>query len=360
MPAGASVALASVDLYAFWWLPLKDMLAPPGARIEIAPLMSWTRPSEPRGRVSAAAALRQTLLWASRRPHIKTGITKAPLTRTLVKRFVAGEAIDDAVRVARVLNASGRYVSLDYLGEDTRDRDGATAAVATYKALVNRLGSEGLAGRTEVSVKLSAVGQALDEGLAVDNAHAICTAAHSAGTTVTIDMEDHTTTEATLRAVTQLRRDFPDTAAVIQASLRRSERDCSDLAVAGSRVRLCKGAYQEPGDVAWQSRRDVSASFLRCLRTLVGGGAYAMVATHDPTLIAAAERLFNEPAAHGGHEFQMLYGIRPDEQARLADAGETVRVYTPFGDQWYSYLMRRMAERPANLALVLRALITRK
>jgi proline dehydrogenase len=308
---------------------------------------------------SAAAALRHTLLWASGRDLIKRTITVAPVTRTLVKRFVAGETVADAVRVTRELVSTGLLVSLDHLGEDTRDGAGAAHAVATYRDLIAQLGAQQLAASAEVSVKLSAVGQALDEKLALDNARAICAAAHAAGTTVTIDMEDHTTTDATLRAVTELRADYPSTGAVIQASLRRSEQDCRDLASPGSRVRLCKGAYQEPPHVAWQQRDEVNSAFLRCLRILLSGDAYAMVATHDPKLIGASTRMFRELAPQSDHEYQMLYGIRPDEQMRLGESGEKVRVYTPFGDQWYPYLMRRMAERPANLALVLRALVSR-
>ena len=322
--------------------------------------MAWSRAAGPsHSPVSAAAALRHTLLWASRRDLIKKTIVAAPLTRTLVKRFVAGETLDDAVRVTGELVSAGLLVSLDHLGEDTRDRAGAANAVATYRELTARLGAEQLAARAEVSVKLSAVGQALDERLAVDNARAICVAARSAGTTVTIDMEDHTTTDATLRAVAELRAEFPETGAVIQASLRRSEQDCRELAYPGSRVRLCKGAYQEPPHAAWQQRDEVNSAFLRCARILLSGGAHAMVATHDPKLIDASARMFRQLAPQSDHEFQMLYGIRPDEQTRLSKAGEKVRVYTPFGDQWYPYLMRRMAERPANLALVLRSLVSR-
>jgi proline dehydrogenase len=313
-----------------------------------------------RATYSAAAALRHTLLWASGRDLIKKTVTKAPITRTLVKRFVAGETVADAVRVTRELVSAGLLVSLDHLGEDTRDRAGAASTVATYRELIARLGAEQLATCAEVSVKLSAVGQALDERMAIDNARSICAAAQAPGTTVTIDMEDHTTTDTTLRAVTELRADYPSTGAVIQASLRRSEQDCRDLAYPGSRVRLCKGAYQEPPHVAWQQRDEVNSAFLRCLRILLTGGAYAMVATHDPKLIGASARMFRELAPQSGHEFQMLYGIRPDEQMRMSKAGEKVRVYTPFGDQWYSYLMRRMAERPANLALVLRAVVSRR
>jgi proline dehydrogenase len=305
-------------------------------------------------------ALRHVLLWASRRRWIQRAVTAAPVTRGVVQRFVAGESIDDAVRVARELTAQGMSVSLDHLGEDTRDAPTARAAVDAYRSLAQRLAAEGLATTAEMSVKLSAVGQALDEAMALDNARLICDAARSAGTTVTIDMEDHTTTDSTLRLVGRLREDFPTTGAVLQASLRRSEDDCRVLGVPGSRVRLCKGAYQEPPSLAWQRRDDIRAAYVRCVRFLIAGGALPMAATHDPKLIEATGRLV---AAMRGpefaHEYQLLYGVRPDEQRRLVTAGETVRVYVPFGVQWYGYLMRRMAERPANTALFLRALMSR-
>jgi proline dehydrogenase len=273
---------------------------------------------------------------------------------------VAGEGIEDAVRVARGLDAEGMAVSLDHLGEDTRDAPTARAAVDAYRALAERLAAEGLATTSEMSLKLSAVGQALDEAMALDNARLICDAARSAGASVTIDMEDHTTTDSTLRLVARLREEFPTTGAVLQASLRRSEDDCRLLGVPGFRVRLCKGAYQEPPALAWQRRGDIRAAYVRCLRVLIAGGALPMAATHDPKLIEATGRLLAAMRGPGfAHEYQLLYGIRPDEQRRLVAAGETVRIYVPFGVQWYGYLMRRMAERPANTALFLRALMSR-
>jgi proline dehydrogenase len=317
--------------------------------------------SETRGfGASPSAVLRQALLWASRRRQIKRAITAAPVTRGVVRRFVAGERIEDAVRVTRELVAGGVLVSLDHLGEDTRDASTARAAVDAYRSLAARLAAEGLAARAEMSVKLSAVGQALDEHMALDNARLICDAARSAGTAVTIDMEDHTTTDSTLGVIARLREDFPTTGAVLQASLRRSEDDCRALGIHGSRVRLCKGAYQEPPSVAWQRSEDIRAAYLRCLGILIVGGALPMAATHDPRLIDATGRLVMALRGPGfAHEYQMLYGIRPDEQRRLARSGEAVRVYVPFGVQWYGYLMRRMAERPANTALFLRALTSR-
>ncbi len=318
------------------------------------------QPSSSTAGASPSAALRHVLLWASRRRQIKRVVTSAPVTRDVVRRFVAGETIEDALAVTRALITQGLEVSLDHLGEDTRDTVTARAAVDAYCSLAGRLAEQGLAGRAEMSVKLSAVGQALDESLALDNARVICAAAQAAGSSVTIDMEDHTTTDSTLRVVGMLRRDFPSTGAVLQASLHRTEGDCRVLGVPGSRVRLCKGAYQEPAALAWQRPDDVRAAYLRCLSTMIAGGALPMAATHDPKLVDATGRLVRDIGGPGfKHEYQMLFGIRPDEQRRLVAAGATVRVYVPFGVQWYGYLMRRMAERPANTALFLRALMSR-
>ena len=321
---------------------------------------AWgSQPSSTAG-VSPSAALRHVLIWASRRRQFKRAVTSAPVTRDVVRRFVAGETIEEALVVTRTLNSEGLQVSLDHLGEDTLDTATARAAVDAYCLLAARLADEGLAATAEMSVKLSAVGQALDESLALDNARLICDAARAAGSSVTIDMEDHTTTDSTLRVVGLLRQDFPSTGAVLQASLHRTEDDCRALGVPGSRVRLCKGAYQEPSSLAWQRPDDIRGAYVRCLATLIAGNALPMAATHDPKLVQATGRLVSDiggPAFQ--HEYQMLFGIRPDEQRRLAAAGETVRVYVPFGVQWYGYLMRRMAERPANTALFLRALMSR-
>jgi proline dehydrogenase len=174
-------------------------------------------------------------------------------------------------------------------------------------------------------------------------------------------MEDHTTTDATLAAVVALRADFPDVGAVLQASLRRTEADCRDLATAGSRVRLCKGAYREPASVAFQDSADVDLSYVRCLRLLLRGGGYPMVATHDPRLVAiAAAMAVQAGRVRGEYEYQMLFGVRPEEQRRLAARGEKIRVYLPYGTQWYPYLMRRLAERPANVAFFVRALSSKR
>ena len=307
--------------------------------------------------------MRSLILAASRNSTVEHLVETAPLTRNVVHRFVPGPAEQDAVDATRKLVADGLLVSLDHLGEDTADQGQATAAASAYLSVLERLAAEGLTPEAEVSLKLSAVGQALPgdgEKIALEHAHQVCAAAERAGTTVTLDMEDHTTTDSTLRILAQLRRDFPSTGAVLQAYLRRTEGDCRDLATAGSRVRLCKGAYDEPASVAFTDRDEVDKSYVRCLTVLMAGAGRPMIATHDPRLVAIAQdRARANDRSLDSYEFQMLYGIRPQEQRRLAAQGHPVRVYTPYGVDWYGYFMRRLAERPANVAFFLRAMATR-
>jgi proline dehydrogenase len=307
--------------------------------------------------------LRRSLLALSRSTQVKDLVSTMPVSSGIVARYVPGEDTESAVAAARHLVGDGLRVTLDYLGEDTLDRAQADAIVRHYLDLLGALGRSGLAQGAEASLKLSAVGQALpDDGekVALDNARTICQAARNAGTTVTLDMEDHTTTDSTLEVLRNLRQDFPETGAVVQSYLRRTEADCRDLAFEGSRVRLCKGAYKEPESVAFQHRHDVDRSYVRCLKLLMAGRGYPMVATHDPRLIEIAGALAaRHDRQQGSYEYQMLYGIRPDEQRRLAGRGETVRVYVPYGHEWYGYLMRRMAERPSNVTFFLRSLLTR-
>ncbi|GAA2115228.1 proline dehydrogenase family protein [Actinomadura alba] len=303
--------------------------------------------------------LRQVLLAASRRDGVRRLAETAPYTRSVVRRFIAGTAVDDALRVTEELAASGLLVTLDHLGEDTLDPGQAERIVTGYVTLLERLGSAGLGQRAEVSVKLTALGQVLDGGerLALKNAQRICHAARAVGTTVTLDMEDHTTVDSTLRILEDLRADFPDTGAVIQSYLRRAEEYCADLAYEGSRVRLCKGAYNAPESVAFADRREIDKSYVRCMKVLMAGRGLPMLATHDPRLIeiAGALAVLNERSPED-FEYQMLYGIRTQEQQRLAGLGAQVRVYVPYGDEWYGYMMRRLAERPANLMFFLRSL----
>jgi proline dehydrogenase len=305
--------------------------------------------------------LRSLILAAAGNDAIRRAVATAPLSRDVVRRFVAGQTAADAVAATRGLVAAGLRVTLDHLGEDTTDADQATDTVHAYVTLLDALADAGLTADAEISVKLSAVGQKLDDGLALANARRICQAAQRVGTTVTLDMEDHTTTDSTLAVLAELRKDHPATGAVLQAYLRRTEDDCRALAGAGSRVRLCKGAYAEPDSVAFADPAGVDRSYVRCANVLLAGAGYPMFATHDPRLVRIVDdRARWHDRKPGSYEYQMLYGIRPAEQRRLAGLGETVRVYVPYGVQWYGYLMRRLAERPANLAFFLRALVGRK
>ena len=317
--------------------------------------------------------LRRALLAAAASEHIRGWVTATPATRAVVDRYVAGETIGDAVRVARSLREAGLLVTLDHLGEDTTDQPHASAAADQYLQLLGKLAAEGLTegGAVEVSVKPTAMGLLLasaegadgeadgisvfGERIAAEHIERIAIAARDAGTTVTLDAEDHRTIDATLRITTALRSRLPFVGSVVQAALRRTETDVRELTAPGVRVRLCKGAYAEPAAEAFTSRHDVDKSFARCLRILMAGPGYPMIATHDPRLIAITGSL-GLSRAPGSFEYQMLYGVRPDEQRRLASAGACVRVYVPYGSDWYSYLVRRLAERPANLAFFLRSL----
>jgi proline dehydrogenase len=308
--------------------------------------------------------LRQPLLLLARSGRVKSLVSTMPVSAGIVRSYVPGERTEDAVHATADLVEDHLRVTLDYLGEDTLDTDQADATVHAYLEVLEALSARGLTRHAEVSVKLSAIGQALahqGDKIALENARTICRAARNAGTTVTLDMEDHTTTDATLATLRELRKDFPETGAVLQAYLHRTEADCRALAFEGSRVRLCKGAYDEPAEVAFQTRLEVDKSYVRCLKVLMAGHGYPMIATHDPRMITIASSLASRNGrAAGSYEFQMLYGIRPDEQHRLAAAGETVRVYVPYGTEWYGYLMRRLAERPRNLTFFLRSLISKK
>jgi len=305
--------------------------------------------------------LREPLLMLSRSARVKHLVTSMPVSKGVVARYVPGESTEAAVDATRDLIGSGLHVSLDFLGEDTLDLAQADATVTAYTDLLRSLSQHGLSRTAEVSVKLTAVGQAIDTSMALDGARAVCEAAQAAGTTVTLDMEDHATTDSTLGILRELRKDFPETGAVLQSYLRRTEADCRDLAYEGSRVRLCKGAYNEPESVAFGDKHDVDKAYVRCLKVLMAGQGYPMVATHDPRMVditAALATRHDRP--QGSYEYQMLYGIRPDEQRRLAETGEQVRVYLPYGQEWYGYLMRRLAERPSNLTFFLRSLVSKK
>jgi proline dehydrogenase len=310
------------------------------------------------------ALLSRPLLLLSRSEKVKKLVSTMPVSAGIVRSYVPGETTEAVVEATARQVDEGIRVTLDFLGEDTLDTEQADAIVAAYLDVLQQLSGKGLTRMAEVSVKLSAIGQALPENghkLALENARTICRAARNAGTTVTLDMEDHTTTDSTLAILRDLRKDFPETGAVLQAYLHRTEADCRALAYEGSRVRLCKGAYNEPETVAYQDKQAVDRSYVRCLKVLMAGQGYPMIASHDPRMVDIAGALATRNGrAQGTYEYQMLYGIRPDEQRRLAEAGEKVRVYLPYGQEWYGYLMRRLAERPSNLSFFLHSLISKK
>ena len=325
----------------------------------MVPSVGDVPPADP----EVSAVLQKTLLAASRRPGLRRAVTGIPATRSVVDRFVAGETLDDALAVVRTLSADGLAVTLDHLGEDVTTRAEAERSRDAYLALLAALAPLQLGPAAEVSVKLSAFGQALPDGghdVALELVRPVVEAATAIGTTVTLDMEDHRTVDSTLAVLADLRKEHPDTGAVLQAMLHRTEDDAKALAVTGSRVRLVKGAYDEPADVAHQRTKDVDAAYARCLGILMTGPGYPMVGSHDPAMISLAHELAAQNnRATDSWEVQMLYGIRPDEQRRLAAAGTTVRAYLPYGVDWYGYFMRRLAERPANLRFFLRSLATR-
>jgi proline dehydrogenase len=312
--------------------------------------------------------LRKALLAVAASERIRDAVVGASASRAIIDRYVAGESSEDAVAAARALRSDGLLVTLDYLGEDATDAQRAAAIAAQYVHLLGKLAAEGLTegGAVEVSVKPTALGlllggqdgtgpNALGERIAAEHLERIAAAARDAGTTVTVDAEDHRTTDAALRLAGSLRSRFPSVGTVVQAALRRTEADVRELAAAGARVRLCKGAYAEPASESFDSRHDVDRSFARCLRILMAGPGYPMIATHDPRLIAITRSLgLARPPE--SFEYQMLHGVRPDEQRRLAASGAKVRIYVPYGSDWYPYLVRRLAERPANLAFFLRSL----
>jgi proline dehydrogenase len=307
--------------------------------------------------------MQKALLAAASRPGLRRAVTGNPATRRVVDRFVAGETLDDALTAVRALSGDGVLVTLDHLGEDITTRAEAEHSRDAYLALLAGLAPLGLGRGAEVSVKLSAFGQSLPDGgqdLALELVRPVVEAASAMGSTVTLDMEDHRTIDSTLAVLADLRKEHPGTGAVLQAMLFRTEDDAKALAVTGSRIRLVKGAYNEPATVAHRRKADVDAAYARCLEILLAGPGYPMVGSHDPALIALAHELAAQHSrAADSWEVQMLYGIRPEEQRRLAAAGTQVRAYVPYGVDWYAYFMRRLAERPANVRFFLRSLASK-
>jgi proline dehydrogenase len=295
--------------------------------------------------------LRGGFLWASRRRALERLATSFPPTRRLVRRFVAGDTLAEALDVVERLNAAGFRTTLDVLGESVDSAADATAAAERYLETLDALHARGL--DANASLKLTQMGLDVDPGFCRSNLSRVLAKARSVGAFVRVDMEDHTRTDATLRLVGELRASFPEVGVVIQSYLRRSEADVEALIAAGTRVRLCKGAYDEPATVAFASKDEVDESYRRLMERLLLDGTYPALATHDPKLVRHAIAFARQHAIKASRwEFQMLYGVRRDLQERLVRDGYTVRVYVPYGREWYPYFMRRLAERPANVLFI--------
>lgn len=302
------------------------------------------------------------ILAASRSDRMRRLVSAAPVTTSVVDRFIPGESVDEVVPVIEDLTGKGLDVTMDVVGEDITTPEQAGAARDAYLELVDRLGALGLGARAEMSVKLSMFGQALPGGheLALANVRPVVEAAAAIGTTVTLDAEDHTTLDSMFAIHDELRKGFPGTGCVIQAYLYRTEEDARRLAASGSRVRLVKGAYKEPAAVAYQRKHEIDKAYVRVLKILMEGAGYPMIGSHDPRLISIAQELAHRAARKPDeYEFQMLFGIRSDEHLRLAAEGHRMRVYTAYGTDWYGYFMRRLAEKPANLRFFLRSMVSR-
>jgi proline dehydrogenase len=303
--------------------------------------------------------MRSSLMWLSRRRSLGRLATRLPITRSMVARFVAGETLDEALDALERLRAGGFRTTVDVLGEAVTSADDAHAAADEYLQTLDALAVRGL--DRNVSVKLSQMGLAIDREICRANVERILTRAATHEAFVRIDMEDHTTTDATLaiwRDLRPLNVGQGDSGVVIQAALRRSPDDVDALIAENARIRLCKGAYVEPASVAFPDKADVDAAYATLMERLLQEGNFPGIATHDERLIARAVafvRANDIPPER--FEFQMLYGVRRDLQERLVRAGYGVRVYVPFGTQWYPYFMRRLAERPANIAFVVRSIL---
>ncbi len=299
--------------------------------------------------------LRSFLLYLSERQAPKKLLTSSSLGRRLAERFIAGETLEDALAVVRRLNQNGFGVTLDYLGESVREPSAAEEACRVYIEILDRLAAEGLG--SHVSVKLTQLGMAIDERLAERHLQAIAERARAHSNFVRIDMEGSPYTDCTLRILRDVSAPRDVLGVAIQAYLYRSERDVEDLLKCAVRIRLVKGAYKEPPEVAFPHKQDVDKNYLKLMERLLSSGIYHAIATHDARMISGA---LHFARAHGlgadRFEFQMLYGIRRQLQRDLLRQGYRVRVYVPYGRQWYAYFMRRLAERPANLIFLLRNL----
>lgn len=300
--------------------------------------------------------MRQAVIAVADNPLVTKFFTGSKLARGLVDRFVAGESIDEAIAVCHDIAAQGLTITLDQLGENVHTQAEVDAATATYVAGLRRLRAEGL--EPNVSVKLTMLGFDLGDDVARDAMASILETAREVAGFVRIDMEGSAYTERTMRVFFELHDQFPaEVGIVIQSYLHRAEADVRDCIARNARVRLVKGAYAEPASVAFQGAAKVDASYVKLMKLLLDEGNFPALATHDPALIQQAQDYVRQrDIPLDRFEFQMLYGVRRDEQQRLAGEGYGMRVYVPYGTEWYPYFSRRIAERPSNALFVLRQL----
>ena len=300
--------------------------------------------------------LRRTILYLSRHKALRNWVKTSPSARRLSSRFVAGNRLEDALDVCRRIHADGITATLDYLGENVKSLDEAAACRDMYLRMLRAMQAAGV--EPNVSLKLSQFGIDLSESACADNVAALVKAAAAIGGFVRIDMESSPYTDRTLALVTRLHREHGACGAVIQAYLRRSARDIESLEKERIRVRLTKGAYLEPSEIAFASKAQVDRNYMELAQSLLTAGEYPAIATHDERIIGIVENFVtSQGIAKDRFEFQMLYGIRRDLQRRLVREGYRLRLYIPFGEAWYPYFMRRLAERPANLLFFVRNLL---
>lgn len=300
--------------------------------------------------------LRGVLLYLSEQKRLQDFVLGSKLARRLSRRFVAGETLEEAIAAIRELNAQGMDVTLDHLGESVESEVQADQATDDYIEILDRLAATSGV-RSTISIKPTQIGLAIDRDLCLKNMRRLAESARTHGNFVRMDMEASCFVETTLSVFYELYDEFKNIGAVIQSYLRRSEEDVRELARRGAPVRLCKGAYKEPAQLAFQKKREIDDSYVKLLEILIDSDAPLGIATHDDLMIEAGKRMIGERAERKAPvEFQMLYGVRRDVQARLVGEGYGMRIYVPYGNEWYPYFMRRMAEKPANLFFVLRAI----
>jgi len=302
--------------------------------------------------------LKGTLLYLAQNKAVHDFVVHNRATRGVSRRFVAGETLNEAIEATRALNARGMPVSLDHLGENVSDAKEASAAAQDYIAILDRIKQAGV--DANISIKLTALGLDIDRELCEQNICRILEYAKQFPIFVRIDMEGSAYTEQTVDITLRMHQQFEHVGTVIQSCMHRSKRDIEQLIAQGVRVRLFKGAYKEPREVAFQLKSEVDHNYVRLMMPLLLHGNYPALATHDEAIINATCKFARENGIDkSAFEFQMLYGIRRDLQEKLVSQGYNMRIYVPYGSQWYPYLMRRMAERPANLVFVMSNAIRR-